>query len=128
MTSETANRTTDSGVSRAGRSNLEQSDTRPAWLFLAPGLVLLLIFIVVPFGLAVWFSFTNQRLISPLPTRFVGLDNYVEQLTDPLFWKSMWNNLRFAVFVVPFQTAFALFLAVLVNQKIRGRTSMKRCR
>ena len=100
---------------------LKSSDSRAAWLFVGPGLVLLLLFIVVPFGLAIWFSFTNQRLISPLPTRFVGLDNYVEQLTDSLFWKSMWNNARFAIFVVPFQTAFALFLAVLVNQKMRGR-------
>jgi multiple sugar transport system permease protein len=33
----------------------------------------------------------------------------------------LWNNLRFAVFVVPVQTAFALLLAVLVNQRIRGR-------
>ncbi|MEN8234076.1 MAG: sugar ABC transporter permease [Actinomycetota bacterium] len=92
-----------------------------AWLFLAPAGILLLVFIVVPFALAVGFSFTNQRLISPLPTKFIGLDNYFGQLTDGMFWKSLWNNTRFAVFVVPFQTAFALFLAVLVNQKIKGR-------
>lgn len=83
--------------------------------------MLLLLFIVLPFALAVWFSLTNQRLLSPLPTRFVGLDNYIDQLGDSLFWRSLWNNLRFAVFVVPAQTAFALGLAVLVNQNIRGR-------
>ena len=73
------------------------------------------------FSLAIWFSFTNQRLISPLPTRFIGLDNYTDELSDSLFWKSLWNNFRFAIVVVPLQTAFALALAVTVNQQIRGR-------
>lgn len=76
---------------------------------------------IIPFALAGWFSLTNQRLISPLPTRFVGLDNYIEQLTNPLFWRSLWNNARFAIVVVPLQTAFALLLAELVNRRLRGR-------
>lgn len=89
---------------------------------MAPGMALLLLFVVVPFGLAVVFSFTNQRLISPLPTRFVGIENYVEQVTSSLFWTSVWNNFRFAAVVVPLQTGLALSLAVLVNQRLRGRT------
>jgi multiple sugar transport system permease protein len=97
------------------------SDARVAWLFLAPAGILLLLFIVLPFVLALVFSFTNQRLISPLPTRWVGIENYIDQLTSGLFWKSLWNNSRFALFVVPVQTAFALFLAVLVNRNMRGR-------
>ena len=92
-----------------------------AWAFLTPAAVFLFLFIVVPFGLALWFSMTNERLISPLPTRFVGLDNYTEQLDNELFWTSLWNNFRFAAFVVPVQTGFALLLAVLVNQHLRGR-------
>ena len=103
-------------------STAERAETRVAWALMAPGILLLLVFIVVPFALAVIFSFTNQRLISPLATRFVGLENYVDQFTSDLFWKSLWNNFRFAVFVVPFQTGFALLLAVLVNQRLAGRT------
>ncbi len=97
------------------------TETRVAWTFIAPGAALLLLFIVAPFVLAIWFSLTNQRLISPLPTRFVGFENYLGELADPLFWKSLWNNFRFAAFVVPAQTAFALLLAVFVNQRIAGR-------
>jgi multiple sugar transport system permease protein len=106
---------------RARRSALETAESRIAWLLMSPGLVLLSVLIVVPFALAIGFSFTNQRLISPLPTRFVGLDNYVGELSDPQFWRSLWNNVRFAAVVVPLQTAFALSLAVLVNQPLRGR-------
>lgn len=101
-------------------STLERSDTRAAWFFILPAGILLILFIVVPFALAFVFSFTNQRLISPLATRFIGLDNYFDQLTDALFWKSLWNNARFSIFVVPFQTTLALALAIMVNQKLRG--------
>jgi multiple sugar transport system permease protein len=102
-------------------STLDRADSRAAWFFILPAGILLILFTVVPFALAIGFSFTNQRLISPLATRFVGIENYVDQLTDALFWKSLWNNARFSIFVVPFQTALALGLAVLVNQKMRGR-------
>lgn len=104
------------------KSTGTRSESRVAWMFVLPAGVLLLVFMVLPFALAIWFSLTNQRLISPLPTRFVGLDNYIAEFSDPLFWKSLWNNFRFAAFVVPFQTAFALALAVMVNQRVKGRT------
>jgi multiple sugar transport system permease protein len=107
------------------RPKLERSDTRVAWLFILPGGLLLLLFIVVPFLLAFGFSFTNQRLISPLPTKFTGLENYTNLFTDTLFWKSLWNNFRFAVAIVPLQTGFALLLAVLVDQKLRGRVVLR---
>lgn len=98
-----------------------RGEARAGWLFSAPAGVPLLAFVVVPFALAVWFSFTNQRLISPLPTRFVGLDNYRDVLTDDDFWRGLQNNVIFVAVVVPLQTAMALGLAVLVNTSLRGR-------
>ncbi|WP_319531849.1 sugar ABC transporter permease [uncultured Cohaesibacter sp.] len=46
------------------------------WAFALPGFILLFVFIILPFFFAFWFSLTNQRLISPNPTEFVGLSNY----------------------------------------------------
>ena len=46
------------------------------WAFAFPAFFLLVIFIILPFFFAFWFSLTNQRLISPNPTEFVGLQNY----------------------------------------------------
>ena len=97
------------------------ADTRAGWLFAAPGLLLVLIFVILPFLGAVWFSFTNSRLVTPLPTRFVGFDNYVDVLSDSDFWRALRNNFTFGIIVVPLQTGLALLLANLVNQKIRGR-------
>nr|MCW1951621.1 sugar ABC transporter permease [Octadecabacter sp.] len=52
------------------------TSNRAGWGFALPGFGLLALFIVVPFFFAFFLSLTNQRLISPNPTEFVGLDNY----------------------------------------------------
>lgn len=88
----------------------------------APAAVLLVLFLIIPVILAFTLSFTNARLISPNPPRFVGLDNFARAFTDPVFLQSAWNTFVFAVVVVPVQAAFALLLAVLVNRSLRGVT------
>lgn len=65
-------------LSRPGDRQLEAIN---AWLMASPAMILLLTFLIVPFFLAFYFSFTNQRLISPNPTEFVGLANYKQMLT-----------------------------------------------
>jgi multiple sugar transport system permease protein len=104
------------------QQRLAREENRTGWYFSAAGLVLLGLFIVLPFAMAFVFSLTNQRLISPLATSFVGVENYIHVLTDSLFWKAFWNNVWFVLLVVPLQTAFALWLAILVNRSIPGRT------
>lgn len=97
-----------------------QSEGVTGWLFSGPAVFLLLVFMVLPFILAFYFSFTNERLISPRPTEWVGLRNYTRIFEDELFWKALGNNIAFSLVVVPLQTAFALFLAVVVNQGLHG--------
>ena len=52
------------------------TSNRAGWLFALPGFGLIMLFIVIPFFFAFYLSLTNQRLISPNPTEFVGLSNY----------------------------------------------------
>ena len=92
-----------------------------AWLFMAPGLLGLTLFILVPFFLAIVLSFTNTRLGSPLPVEWVGVREYVRLLGDSEFLRAMFNNLLFALVVVPVQTLLALGLAVYLNRPLRGR-------
>ncbi len=61
-------------------SKLTRSN-RAGWLFALPGFSLLFLFIIVPFFFAFWLSLTNQRLVSPNPTEFVGLKNYADLLS-----------------------------------------------
>jgi multiple sugar transport system permease protein len=53
---------------------------------------------------------------------FIGLDNYQNVFKDPIFIRAIQNSLYYAVVWVPLTMAVGLFLAVLVNQKLRGRT------
>ncbi len=98
------------------------SDSVTGWLFSAPAIFLIACFIILPFILAFYFSFTNERLLSPpgRETQWIGFDNYARVFQDPRFWTALGNNIAFSVVVVPLQTFFALLLAILVNQKLRG--------
>lgn len=91
--------------------------------FAAPAVVLLTVFLIAPFVLAIYASFTDQRLVpNPnLPTKWVGFRNYTRMFEDEAFRAGLIFNAIFVFVVVPLQTAFALGLAVLVNQKLKFR-------
>ena len=91
-------------------------------LFVLPALAGLLIFVAIPFLLAIGLSFTNLRLGSPLPLEYVGLTQFTRLFDDPAFTRALLNNLVFTVIVVPIQTLLALGLALLLNQPLKGRT------
>ena len=92
--------------------------TLEGYLFISPWLVGLLLFTVGPVVASFVLSFYKWRLISP--PQFVGLDNYVTMFTeDSLFWQSLRVTLIYVAVAVPLQIAFAFFLAILLNQKVR---------
>lgn len=102
----------------------QRQQTVTAWLFSAPALILLFIFLLAPFGMAIGLSFSDQRLVpNPnLPTQFVGLRNFSRLIQDETFLRGAFNNFYFVIVVVPLQTALALFLAILINQKLKAVT------
>ncbi len=91
-----------------------------ALLMLLPAAVLMITFLIIPIGLTFILAFTNARLISPQPATFIGVDNFVRLFENDTFWKSLRNTVIFAAVIVPFQSALALGLALLVNVKMRG--------
>lgn len=103
-------------------STRRRNETTMAWVFSSPAIILLVVFLIVPFLMAVGLSFTDQRLIPNLnlPTQFVGLRNFVRMLKDEAFLHGLLNNFYFVIVVVPLQTALALLLATLVNQKLKA--------
>lgn len=104
------------------RSIHRRNEAIIAWLFSSPALILLLIFLAIPFVMAIYLSFTDQRLIpNPnLPTQIVGLRNYIRLVDDEAFIRGLLNNFYFVLVVVPIQTGLALLLAILINQKIKA--------
>jgi multiple sugar transport system permease protein len=96
--------------------------TRAGWLFSLPGVILLTLFLIVPFCFAVVYAFTDRLLLQPpsLPWKFVGFRNFTDAFSDSAFLKALKNNAIFVIVVVPLQTTLSLWLAVLVNQKLKG--------
>lgn len=84
--------------------------------FLMPALVLLSVFVVWPLIRAAWWSFTNADLLAPDRSRWLGLANYSDLLTDPRFRRAFANTALFALMVVPVQTVLAFALALWVNR------------
>jgi multiple sugar transport system permease protein len=105
---------------RKDRRKGASGSPKAAVAFVSPALILLVLFFLVPVVLCFLLAFTNARLISPEPMRFVGLDNFTRMVGDALFWRSMRNTAYFALVVVPVQSALALLLAILVNKRARG--------
>jgi len=99
-----------------------RNEATMAWIFSSPAIILLVVFLIAPFLMAVGLSFTDQRLIpNPnLPTQIVGLRNFARMLKDEAFLRGLLNNFYFVFVVVPLQTALALLLAILVNQKLKA--------
>jgi len=63
------------------RGSSRRRETVAGWLMAAPAVILILAFLIIPFLMAFGLAFTNQRLISPNPTEFVGLRNFERLLS-----------------------------------------------
>ncbi|MFE6022903.1 carbohydrate ABC transporter permease [Streptomyces sp. NPDC056441] len=118
---------------RARRAGLRGEGTW-GWLFVSPMVLVLGLFMVLPILMALWVSLLHwDGQSNPFSGQvdFVGLDNYRSLLTQDgldrtLFATSLRNNAYYVLLTVPLQTALALGLALLVNQKLlRGRGALR---
>ena len=87
--------------------------------YLAPYIIGLLVFTAFPFGLSFYLSFTDYSLMSS--PEWVGLDNFIRLFTrDRTFNKSLIVTLTYVFSTVPLKLAFALFIAVILNYKLKA--------
>lgn len=87
-------------------------------VYLSPYIVGLAVFTAIPFFVSLWLSFTKYDLMSD--PRWVGLDNYVKLFTrDRTFSKSLGVTLLYVLATVPLKLAFALFIAAILNYRLR---------
>lgn len=101
------------------------SESRAAGVLIAPALAGLILFIALPFALAVGMSLTNLRLGSPLPLEFTGLRQYARLFADASVQRAFLNNALFAAVVVPAQTTLALLMALALNRPVRGMVVLR---
>jgi len=94
------------------------------YLFLLPAGIVLLIFFFIPFFQTIGLSFFDYSN-NIYQAKFAGLQNYIDILHNPIFYKVMINTLIYLIVAVPILAIVPLFLAILINQKIRGITLYK---
>ncbi len=87
-------------------------------LFIAPWLIGLILFKIIPFGASFVLSFTDYNLLDA--PNFIGIGNYRAALNDPDFRLAFANTIKYVFLTVPMKLAFALFIAHILNFKLKG--------
>lgn len=93
--------------------------------FLAPALILLGTFLIIPVGMVIYYSFTDYYLLTPDQRQFIGFENFKRLFSDPIFIKSIWNTSKFVICIIPLQLGAALGMALIINKKRKGNLFFK---
>lgn len=101
-------------------SGRKRDERVAAYIFVAPAVILLIAFLVVPMIYTVYFSGFKYQIMRPDAMKFIGFENYQKFFSDKNFWLALKNTVYFTVIVVPCQCVLALALALLVSKKFRG--------
>jgi multiple sugar transport system permease protein len=118
-----ASHTTSSGKGARKRPfwTMERRDSLAGYLFIAPQLIGITLFVLIPLGLVFWYSLHEWNVLASTFT-FIGTDNYQQLLSDPTLGRVLGATTIFSLGLVIFNLALALLLAVLLDQKLKGIT------
>jgi multiple sugar transport system permease protein len=100
------------------RGNPYRTENLMGYVFIAPSMILFLIFVLLPALLAFFLSFTRYDILTPI--QFIGLANYERLLRDNLFFISLRNVTLYAALFIPLMLILSLGLALLLNRPIPG--------
>lgn len=95
------------------------------YAFIAPGLLVLALIVVYPLFFSGWLSVHNFSLIRRFDRQFVGGKNFSDLLADPLFWTSLRLTGVWTIGIVASQLVLGLGVAILLNQRMRGRSVLR---
>lgn len=101
----------------SGKSSLSRRQLK-GWLYILPWLVGFLVFKAYPFVISLYYSFTDYNLWNGISQ--YGLDNYIKIFHDRKMMMAFSVTFRYAFFTVPLKLAFALFIAYILNFKLKG--------
>jgi len=120
-------------VPRLGLRAIRLSEAPFAWLLVAPAILAIVVVVALPLAYSLWLSFTDVNLLRSsgpaiemfgmrLPLyRWVGLKNYLQIFSDPLYWDSLWRTLYFVGAFVIEATLVGLGVALVLNERFPGR-------
>ncbi len=92
----------------------------PAFFFLFPAMLFMLVFLYYPFVMNIINSFFNTTALGAPMEGFIGLENYTKLFSDPLIGVSFWNTLLMMICTIVFQVGIALILSLMVDVVGKG--------
>ncbi|AZY94652.1 sugar ABC transporter permease [Paracoccus sp. Arc7-R13] len=92
-----------------------------ARLMRAPAIILLLIWMIVPLGMTLYYSFLNYNLLNPASVSWAGWFNYQYFYTDPAFFDAIWNTLALVLGVLAITVIGGIAIALLIDKPIFGQ-------
>ena len=110
----------DETLSKRGRKELRKAKAVSA-AFLAPSLIGVLVFFIIPFIVIIYYSLINN----PVQKEFVGLENYIKLFQNYSFKTAAYNTLRFSFVSVPLAVVLSLLLAMALNSKIPMQSKLR---
>ena len=93
------------------------------WWFLVPAVLFFVGYQIYPIFRVLWISFTDYQFLTNEPANWVGIDNYMAAMRDPLLWRSLWRAALFTMMFLPGTIVLPLLLAVLVDKVTSPRLS-----
>ncbi len=102
-----------------------QSSRLAARLMVAPSVIVLFIWMIVPLAMTIYYSFRLYRLISPDRTGWVGFRNYAWFLNSPDFWLAISNTLLLVGGVLAITIIFGILIALLIDQPVWGQGPLR---
>lgn len=110
---------------RPGLSDRARAERKLGWLLCAPAVLAMVAVTAYPIGYAVWLSLQRYDLRFPGERAFVGLRNYVDVLTAPLWWQDLATTAVITVASVVLELVFGMALALVMHRAIFGRRTVR---
>ena len=105
----------DLAATAPGWLGMLRKDLR-TWVFLVPAIAFFIGYQAYPIVRVLWISFTDYQYLDNQPANWVGLDNYISALNDPLMWQSLWRATLFTLMFLPGCIILPLILAILIDR------------
>jgi multiple sugar transport system permease protein len=105
-------------LSRRRLLTMSRREAAWAYFFISPWIIGFIAFTIGPMLASLYYSFTEYDIISQ--PQWIGLANFRELFSDPLFWKSLQVTVYYASLALPLGLLLGFFLAILLNQKVPG--------
>ncbi|MEZ5796340.1 MAG: sugar ABC transporter permease [Paracoccaceae bacterium] len=102
-----------------------QSTRSAGRLMVAPSVLLLFVWMIVPLAMTIYFSFRFYRLVSPDRTGWVGVTNYKWFLNSPDFWLAISNTLLLVLGVLVITVVLGVLIALLLDQPVKGQGPLR---